>query len=201
VIDRYHFKQDVAGYLYDKRRTHIYVFDVKEKKLDTLTGGNYDESSIQWSPDGNRIVFVSNRTEDPDKNENADIFTIEARRGASIKQLTTWKGTDSSPRWSPDGKSIAYLRSTADGNFIMYDEPILCTISADGGEPRLLSKDLDRPVGNPRWNKDGNAIAVLVTDDCRRFIATYDVNSGKAGRVIGWIAYLIHSKCTRAEIG
>jgi dipeptidyl aminopeptidase/acylaminoacyl peptidase len=184
VIDRYHFKQDVSGYLYDKRKSHIYLFDIKEKKLDTLTSGNYNESGIQWSPDGSRLAFVSNRTEDPDRNENADIFIIEAKAGTSPKQITTWKGSDESPQWSPDGKTIAYLRSTADGNFIMYDQPILCTIPADGGQPKLLSKDLDRPVGNPRWNKQGDAIAVLVTDDCRRYVATYDIVNGKMNKVI-----------------
>ncbi len=183
VIDRYHFKQDVSGYLYDTRKTHIYLFDVKEKKLDTLTRGNYNESDIQWSPDGTRIAFVSNRTEDPDKNENSDIFIIDAKPGAVFKQVTTWKGRDSSPQWNPDNKTIAYLRSTADGNFIMYDQPILCTITTDGGEPKLLSKDLDRPVSNPRWNKEGNSIAVLVTDDCRRYVAAFDA-SGKMNKVI-----------------
>ena len=83
MIDRYHFKQDVSGYLYDKRKTHIYLFAIKEKKLDTLTRGRYDESNIQWSPDGTKIAFVSNRTEDPDKNENTDIFVIEAKAAAS----------------------------------------------------------------------------------------------------------------------
>jgi len=184
VIDRYHFKQDVSGYLYDKRKTHIYLFDVKEKTLDTLTRGDYDESDIRWSPDGTKIAFVSNRTEDPDKNSNADIYVIEAKPGAAFKQLTTWKGRDSSPQWSPDGKTIAYTRSTADGNFIMYDQSILCTIPAGGGEPKLLSKDLDRPVGNPRWNKEGSAIAALITDDCRRYVATYDVTSGRMNKMI-----------------
>lgn len=184
VIDRYHFKQDVSGYLYDKRKTHIYLFDVKEKKLDTLTRGDYNEAGIQWSPDGTKIAFVSNRTEDPDKNSNTDIYIIDAKPGSSFRQLTTWKGRDNVPRWSPDGKTVAYLRSTSDGNFIMYDQPILSTIPADGGEPRLLSKDLDRPVGNPRWNKDGSAIAVLVTDDCRRYVAAYDVASGKMNKLI-----------------
>jgi dipeptidyl aminopeptidase/acylaminoacyl peptidase len=186
VIDRHHFKQDVSGYLYSKQKSHIYLFDVKEKKLDTLTRGNkYDESGIQWCPDGSKIAFVSNRTEDPDRNENLDIYVMEAKRGAEMKQLTTWKGRDNSPQWSPDGKTIAYLRSTADGNFIMYDQPVLCTINAEGGEPKLLSKDLDRPVGNVRWNKEGNALAVLVTDDCRRYVATYDPASGKMNKVIG----------------
>lgn len=185
IIDRVHFKQDVSGYLYDKRKTHIYLFDVKEKKVDTLTSGKYDEANIQWSPDGSKLAFVSNRTEDPDTNENSDIYVMEAKPGAVVKQLTIWKGTDNSPQWSPDGKTIAYLRSTADGNFIMYDQPILCTINAEGGEPKLLSKDLDRPVSNPRWSKDGAEISVLITDDCRRYVATYNPATGKMNKVIG----------------
>lgn len=185
VIDRYHFKQDVSGYLYDKRKSHIYLFDVKEKKLDTLTTGNHDEENIQWSPDGTRIAYVSNITEDPGTNENDDIFVIEAKPGSMPKQLTTWKGSDVMPRWSPDGKTIAYLRTTADGNFIMYDQHILCTIPATGGEPKLLSKELDRPVSNPRWNKDGSEIAVLVTDDCRRYVATYNPVTAQIKKVIG----------------
>jgi dipeptidyl aminopeptidase/acylaminoacyl peptidase len=179
VIDRFHFKQDVAGYLYDKRKTHIYLYDVKEKKLDTLTRGNYDETSVQWNPEGSKLVFVSNRTEDPDKNSNTDIFVMDAKAGAPFKQITSWKGSDGSPQWSPDGKSIAYLRSTAEGNFLMYDQQVLCIVNAEGGEPKLLSKNLDRPVSNPRWNKQGNTIAALVTDDCRRYIAGFDPSSGK----------------------
>ena len=87
-------------------------------------------------------------------------------------------------QWSPDGKSIAYLRSTSDGNFIMYDQPLLCVMPAEGGEPKIFSRDLDRPVSNPRWNKDGNSIAVLVTDDCRRYIASYEFASGKMQPII-----------------
>ncbi len=185
VIDRYKFKQDVSGYQYDKRKTHLYLFDVAAKKTDTLTKGNYNESGVQWSPDGSAIAFVSNRTEDPDKNNNSDIFIIDAKPGAIAKQFTSWKGSDGSPQWSPDGKSIAYLRSTSDANYIMYDQSILCVASVSGGEPTLLSKLLDRPVSTPRWDKDGGNIAVLVTDDCERHIATYNISNGKMSKVIG----------------
>jgi dipeptidyl aminopeptidase/acylaminoacyl peptidase len=184
VIDRFHFKQDVEGYRYKKVHTHLYLFDLAAKKLDTLTRGQtYDEGSAAWSPDGSRIVFVSNRTPDPDTNENSDIYTIEARPGATMKQLTTWKGSDQSPRWSPDGQWIAYTRSTADGDFIMYDEPVLAVIPKDGGEPRLLSRSLDRPVRNPRWSKDGKSIVVLVQDDRQDYVASFDASDGQMKKI------------------
>jgi dipeptidyl aminopeptidase/acylaminoacyl peptidase len=66
----------------------------------------------------------------------------------------------------------------------MYDQMILCTISSAGGEPQLLSKNLDRPVANPRWNKEGHSIVLIVADDCRRYIASYDTRSGKMDKII-----------------
>jgi dipeptidyl aminopeptidase/acylaminoacyl peptidase len=182
VIDRYHFKEDRKGYL-DRRAAHLYLLDVETKKLDTLTAGTYDETAPVWSPDSKQIAFVSNRTADPDKNENTDLFVIEARTKAPMKQLTTWAGVDNNPVWSPDGTQIAYLRSTASTNFIMYDQPVLSVIPAAGGEPKLVSTVLDRPVRNPRWSVDGKTIAVLVDDDRRTYVGAYELVSGKLNRV------------------
>jgi dipeptidyl aminopeptidase/acylaminoacyl peptidase len=185
VIDRYRFKVDVSGYQYDNRKTHLYLFDVATKKSDTLTRGNYNESGMQWSPDGTAIAFVSNHTEDPDKNSNSDIFTMEAKPGSIAKQLTTWKGSDASPQWSPDGKSIAYTRSTSNENFIMYDQPVLAVVPVSGGEPVLFSKSLDRGVSNARWSNDGKNIMALVTDDCERYVVSFDATTSKMNKVIG----------------
>ncbi|RFZ85531.1 S9 family peptidase [Mucilaginibacter terrenus] len=177
VIDRYHFKQDYEGYL-ENLHTHLYIFNIETKKLDTLTKGKFDESSPLWSPDGKSIVFVSNRDADPDRSENTDIFTIEARAGGNVKQLTTWKGHDVSPRWSPDGKYIAYLRQDSEG-YNMYDENILCLMNADGSDNKLLSKEIDRPAASPEWSKDGKSIAFLVDDDRERYAAVYNLQSRK----------------------
>ncbi len=178
VLDRYQFKADVRGYL-EKSPVHLYLFDVTTKKLDTLTTGIFDETSPVWSPDGSQLAFVSNRSEDPDRNQNTDIYVIDARKGATFKQLTIWSGSDNNPAWSPDGKRIAYLRSTASGNFLMYDQPILAVVSREGGEPTLLSKALDRPVRNPTWTKDGRIISVSVNDDRQAYIGQYTVADGK----------------------
>lgn len=184
VIDRFQFKRDVEGYI-TKKTTHLYLYDVASKKIDTLTKGDYDEISPRWSPDGSQIAFVSNRTADPDRNSNSDIWVIDAKPNAQMKQITTWTGRDSSPEWSPDGKQIAYTRSTSSENYIMYDQSILCVVSKDGGELKLLSKTLDRPVGSPRWTKDGSSLMAIVTDDRTRYVAQFAATDGKMTKVIG----------------
>ncbi|MBN9381467.1 MAG: S9 family peptidase [Chitinophagaceae bacterium] len=183
VIDRYQYKQDVEGYRYKKLYTHLYIFDIDTKKLDTLTRGAYDDGSAVWSPDGAAVAFVSNRTEDPDKNENADIFIVSVKRGSTPRQLTTWKGSDNNPRWSPDGQWIAYTRSTGDADYIMYDQPVLALISKEGGEPKLLTKTLDRPVRNPRWTKDGKNIVAQVDDDRQQYLASFSSADGKMTKI------------------
>lgn len=183
VLDRFQFKQDVEGYL-TKAPVHLYLYDVATNKLDTLTKGEYDETNPKWSPDGSQIAFTSNRTEDPDRNSNTDIWLIDAKPNATLKQLTKWSGRDGSIDWSPDGKQIAYLRSTSAENYIMYDQSILCVIAKDGGEPRLLSQALDRPVAAPRWTKDGSSVYAIVADDRTRYIAQFNATDGKMTKVV-----------------
>jgi dipeptidyl aminopeptidase/acylaminoacyl peptidase len=183
VIDRFHFKQDGAGYL-DRRPTHLYLFDVAAKTLDTLTTDPYDETQPAFSPDGQQITFVSNRTADPDRNENTDLYVMEARRGAPLTQLTTWPGADEAPVWSPDGQHIAYLQSSSDANFTMYGEPYLAVISRNGGAPALLSKPADRPVRAPRWSADGHRILAILQDDRERRLVEFDASSGELTRRI-----------------
>ena len=105
VMDRYQFKADVKGYL-DSGAVHLYLFDVATKKMEQLTTGRYDEESPVWSPDGEKLAFVSNRSDDPDRNQNTDIYVMDAVKGAAMKPLTTWTGSDNDPRlesrWEAD---------------------------------------------------------------------------------------------------
>jgi dipeptidyl aminopeptidase/acylaminoacyl peptidase len=178
VINRYRFKEDIEGYQYDTRKSHLYLFDIDSKKSEQLTSGIYNESDPQWSPSGDKIAFVSNRTKDPDRNRNTDIWLTDARKNAEARQLTTWAGSDEQPKWSPDGKRIAYVRTTSDANSEYYEQSILCVVNREGGDPKLVSKDLDRVVSGHHWSKDGNSIAVLVADDTHRYIGVYDVANG-----------------------
>ena len=183
VMDRYKFKQDVEGYKYKRLYSHLYVFDIEKNKTDTLTKGNYDHTGAVWNPDGSRVAFVSNRTMDPDKNENTDICVINATAGSKVEVITNWKGRDASPAWSLDGQKIVYTRSSSSENYFMYDQSVVAIISSNGGEPKLLSKDLDRPVFSPRWQQDGKSVVALIIDDRKQYMAKFDISSGQTIRM------------------
>lgn len=178
VINRYQFKQDREGYL-DSSATHLYLFDIGTKKLDTLTRGVYSETQPAISPDGKRLAFVSNRTAVPDKNDNTDIYWMELKPGAVPEQLTQWKGTDSRPEFSPDSKQIAYLQSSSDDAFTMYGHAILGVLTIADKTQRLLSVKLDRPVQNIRWEEDGQAIWALMDDDRRVQAVRFQAQTGE----------------------
>ncbi|MCK5650286.1 MAG: S9 family peptidase [Gemmatimonadetes bacterium] len=187
VIDRLQFKRDGQGYLTGSRHTHLYVFDVETKELIQITSGRWDEGSPVWSPDGTRVAFVSNRTEEPDGNSNSDIWVVAAAntdKGATLIQVTTNHGSDGQPAWSPDGRSIVYV-TVIQPELIWYATNNLAVVSADGeGAPRLLTTELDRNVRSPRFTEDGRSIYFLLEDSGENHLARIDVSGRNLQRPI-----------------
>ena len=163
-IDRYHFKADNEGYL-DNRKTHLYIWHLAEKKLDTLTRGKYNEQDADISADGKRIVYTSNVSTDPDKNDNTDLFLIAAEKNATPEVLTSFKGGDNSPKFSANGQKIAYIRSASESAFDMYDLRLLCVLDLGSKQSQVISGSLDRSVEQILWTKEGDAILAAVEDD------------------------------------
>ena len=170
VIDRYYFKADVSGYLRGER-THLQLFDIAAKKAEPLTPGAFDEESPAWSPDGTHIAFIRRHGDgDVDKTPNHDLFVIEARAGGKETRLTTTTADESGRlAWSPDGRSIAYLLGD-ELKYSAYDQNRLAVIPAAGGQPRILTESLDRPVRSPLWTPDGS-ILMTISDDRSEQIA------------------------------
>src|SRR5438874_9076759 len=133
VIDRYHYKQDVQGYLLTGRHTYIYLFDIATKKLDRLTKSKWDESSPSWSNDGKGIAFMSNHSDDPDRDPAAQLYVVEAKPEATEKQLTLEKtrAGRSRPEWSPDSKWLAILEGD-EKKYRAYSMDHLALVAADG---------------------------------------------------------------------
>ncbi len=166
LIDRYHFKEDVEGYLRNER-THLYLFDVATKKAEVLTPGTFfDESAPAWSPDGSQIAFVSKRgTGDLDRSNNTDIWVIDAKIGAKPRQVTTSPNPEQGPlAWSPDGKQIACVQGD-EIKFLEYTQDRLVVVPVDGGQPRMIAPSLNLPVRQPLWSKSGTSLTFVVADD------------------------------------
>ncbi len=108
VIHRLQFLRDGEGFLRELRQ-HLYVLDVASKASVQVTSGPYDDNEPAWSPDGRTLAFASNRTKDPDANDNSDIFLVEAQAGQTPRAVVTSPGTDHAPAFSPDGRWIAYV--------------------------------------------------------------------------------------------
>lgn len=203
VIDRLQFKRDGTGYLTGNRHTHLYVLDVKAKALTQITSGEYDESAAVWSPDGKLVAFVSNRTADPDANANSDIWIVAADntdRGQTLRQVTTNPGTDDAPAFSPDGKQIAYV-TDVQPDLIWYATAHLAVIPASGGDPRLLTRALDRNVSSPAFTPDGRALMFRLEDSAEDHLARIDVASGRITRpVAGFVAVRAFAQGTGGQI-
>lgn len=177
VIDRLQFKRDGRGYL-DNTRTHLYLFEPGDKSLTQLTSGQFDDSSPAWSPDGKLIAFVSNRTDNPDGNSNTDIWIVAADtpdKGQSLVQVTTNPGSDSSPSWSPDGKTITYT-TVIEPEILWYATRHLAVVSSQGGSPSILTQELDRNVSSPQFSSDGKSIYFLLEDSGERHLARIHVS-------------------------
>ncbi|MGH9557568.1 MAG: prolyl oligopeptidase family serine peptidase [Terriglobales bacterium] len=167
VITRYLYKPDyVEGNtrFNDNRRRHIFIADVATGSVQQATSGNFEERSIDWSPDGAAIAFISNREPNPDLFYNPDIFTLRVSDG-SIRRITATENAEFQPRWSPDGKTIAYLgtrRGLTDLETDMEDTHVWL-VRADGSQRRELGS-LDNRQASPTWAADGSALFASVQE-------------------------------------
>jgi dipeptidyl aminopeptidase/acylaminoacyl peptidase len=184
VIDRYQFKRDVAGYL-ETKRSHLAIFDVDAKKVETLTNGVDDDNSASWSPDGKWIAFVRSPTREPAQVENSDIYVIEAKAGAAPKRLTNFAGSDGGrPSWSPDAKWIAFVRGD-EPKYSAYNLNRLAIVRSDGSETaRVVTGAFDRAIASPRFSADGKSVYATTADDRAQHLIRIGVSDGNVERLI-----------------
>ncbi|MCC6803062.1 MAG: PD40 domain-containing protein [Anaerolineae bacterium] len=119
----------------DSLNSNIQMLDRSDNELATLTTRATHDWDAAWSPDDQKLVFVSSRDGRP------GIYVMNTD-GSDIHAITRG-GYDLSPSWSPDGKQIVYSSGTRN-NMRLY------VVSADGGIPHLLT-NIDGDSHAPVW--------------------------------------------------
>lgn len=109
----------------------------------------------QISPDGSQVAFVRVTVDEKKDVYATSIWTVATRAGAAPRRVTNGP-RDTSPRWSRDGRMLAFLRSgEKDGK---PAPPQIAILRIDGGEPRMVTS-LARAVESMAWSPVSNAIA------------------------------------------
>ncbi len=98
--------------------------------------GSANDSALAWSPQGDRIVYMSNA------GGPWEVYSVGT--GGDVRQLTTFGASSGAPAWSPDGTQIAFL-SNRDGAFALF------VMNADGAN---LRKAADFGTAIPAWQSD-----------------------------------------------
>ncbi|MBI3650034.1 MAG: S9 family peptidase [Acidobacteria bacterium] len=148
------YKFNDSGW-FDDKRSHLFVVEVENGNTKVLTSGNdWDDSDPQWSPDGAHLAFVSNRTGKAfDGDRNTDVFVIPAD-GGPLTKISDHPEPDYSPRWSPDGKTLAFI-----GSVVESSHPKIWLAASVGNSAAILAvNDLDLIPANLTWAEDGKAL-------------------------------------------
>ncbi len=168
VITRYLYKPTATEGLTrfnDNKRLHLFVVDVATRQVRQLTTGAFYEHSIDWSPKGDEILFVSNREDHADKAFNYDVFAVRVK-DAVTRRLTSTKSAEYLPAWSPDGTRIAFLGTHRDltSSETTMEDTHVWVMNADGSNRVEVGANIDNRQGPPQWAPDGQSIYCSVQE-------------------------------------
>ncbi|MBI1853730.1 MAG: S9 family peptidase [Planctomycetes bacterium] len=119
--------------------------------------GIHRVSDPQISPDGTRVAFVVTDLRDKGEAPNSDLFVVDAR-GGEPRRLTWNEKSDDHPRWSPDGRWLAFLSERGD-----VEGAQIHLLPSAGGEAQRLGKG-KAAVDDFQWSADSRAIFYLAPD-------------------------------------
>jgi dipeptidyl aminopeptidase/acylaminoacyl peptidase len=167
----------------DGRVPHVFVADVETgQHRDLLAGTGLSlprtepgASSYDFSPDGAELALVTDLGPDPGYMPNSDVALLDVGSGRWTNLTADNKSDDGSPRYSPDGKWLAYTRS-----LIPYapDRQRLMLYDRAAKTKRALAENWDRSVAEFVWAPDSQGFYFIAEDRARAPVWTLALAGG-----------------------
>ena len=175
----------------DFQYTHLFTAAFNGK-VEALTSGKQDypadattpmSQSFDVSPDGKELCVVTNPDAVPARSTNQDLFLISLDGDRTPRDITTGnKAADVDPKYSPDGKWIAYRLQTRPG--YESDRFRLAVYDRAAHTSRVLTEAIDNWVDGFQWSADGKALWFTVQEKGHWPLYRVDVATGKIERML-----------------
>jgi len=117
-------------------------------------GDTFSVGEFSYSPDGKKIAFNAQRDPELRSAITSDIYVVDLST-KEVKKLVDTPGPDVNPKWSPDGKEVAYQTSLGTP-FRSYTNKVIAVVSSAGGTPPVvLTQSFDEDARLVAWGPDG----------------------------------------------
>ncbi len=180
-----HWKSWKAG-----MRSHVFVVSTTGGEARDLTPGDYDAppfslggpTDYAFSPDSKELAYVSNHDKVEATSTNADVWLVSVRGGAARNITAANHGYDGSPKFSADGRYMAYRSQITAGyesdrfRLMLYDRKT--------GTPKSISESLDSNVDEFTFTADSKWIFLGAEDRGRGAVYSLSVNGGPLKKVL-----------------
>lgn len=137
----------------DRRMTHLHLLDVASRARRALTSGAFVVGSFDWSPDSTTIAFDHRTSSDPADGDSADISLVTVASDNRVVAVSQ-AGPDSNPRWSPDGRQIAFVSSMAKP-FFYYQNSVIAVVTPGETKVQSLTDAFDEDANLIDWTPRG----------------------------------------------
>ena len=185
------FDQDVPG-------LQLFVLDPASGETSRLTPDPSAVTDFSWSPDGKKIAFAAQPSPRIQDLFRTDIYTVDLETRV-IRDLVKRPGIDTFPRFSPDGRQVAFL--STEGKTEWIANWYLCLVPAEGGAPRNITPKFDEFMFTPQWSPDGRRIFFQSPAGLRNELYSVSPETGELRPLLGgdfvWSDFSFSAKAER----